>query len=90
MPKINIKNYVTVMKLCTYNQTLIIDNLLRHGILRISDLMAADEETISKIPYIKNKNLEALKRWMTKWEMGFGMSESEIQSYEAAYWGGDR
>ncbi len=90
MSKINTKNYITVMKLCTYNQTLIIDNLLKNGILHFKDLMAANEDTVSKIPYIKGKNLEALKRWMTKWEMHFGMSDAEIYEYDAAYWGGDR
>lgn len=60
--------------------------LMKAGIVTIEDLCRKTEEELSNIPFIKGKNLQAIKDMLAEKGLHTGMSQEEINVYDTIYW----
>lgn len=60
--------------------------LMQAGIVTVEDLCRKTEEELSSIPFIKGKNLQAIKDLLAEKGLHTGMSKEETDVYNSIYW----
>lgn len=82
----NIKTYIADMYIPTGSYMVIRKALMQAGIVTVEDLCRKTEEELSSIPFIKGKNLQAIKDLLAEKGLHTGMSKEEADVYNSIYW----
>ncbi len=88
MKSINIKTYILNFYIPSPAFRQIRDILMRNGVIRVSDLCQKTEAEISSIPYLKGKNLQAIKSALQNVRLRFGMTEADLREYNELHFMG--
>lgn len=86
MKRINVKKYISNTYIPIGSYMVIRKALIQAGIVTIEDLCRKTEEELSSIPFIKGKNLQAIKDMLAEKGLHTGISQEEINVYDTIYW----
>lgn len=86
MKRMNVKTYIADLYIPIGSYITVRRALMRAGIATVEDLCRKSEEELSRIPYVKGKNLQAVKYLLEENGLRTGMSREELDEYNTIYW----
>ena len=86
MKRMNVKSHIADLYIPIGSHITVRRALMRSGIATVEDLCRKSEEELSRIPYVKGKNLQAVKDILKENGLRTGMSMEELDEYNAIYW----
>lgn len=86
MKRMNIKTDIANMYIPIGSYISIRKALMQAGLVTVADLCRKTEEELSRIPYIKGINLQAINDILAENGLRTGMSQDELDVYNTIYW----